>query len=193
MIGLIFPAALGIYLGISIWTIKATVAWAKRTGREAKRWGLTTAIIMYLLVFWDHIPTLLMYKYYCATKAGLWVYKTPEQWKKENPGVAETLTWKENSPQVADGTGDLILQVNERFVWRETFAKTRILPVRISTETIVDTKKHEVMVKRVSIGTGYKGSQELLRFWTAMGPCIPNIKEYGYYQDRFQKMGREIK
>ncbi|ACM21666.1 hypothetical protein Geob_3323 [Geotalea daltonii FRC-32] len=193
MIGLMFLAAFGIYLAFSIWVIKTTIAWAKRTGRGVRRWGLIASLVMYLLVFWDHLPTLLLYKYYCATKAGLWVYKTPEQWMKENPGVAETLTWKENSPQVTNGTGDLILQVNERFVWREAVSKSHILPVRISTETIVDTKKDEVMVKRVSIGAGYRGSLEMLKFWTSMGPCMPKIKEYGYYQDRFHRMGRGIK
>jgi len=47
---------------------------------------------MYNLVFWDLIPTLAMHKYYCANEAGFWVYKTPEQWVKENPGVAKTLS-----------------------------------------------------------------------------------------------------
>ncbi len=47
---------------------------------------------MYNLVFWDLIPTKLLHKYYCATEAGILVYKTPGQWITENPGVAETLT-----------------------------------------------------------------------------------------------------
>ena len=42
---------------------------------------------MYNLMFWGLIPTLAMHKYYCATHAGFWVYKTPEQWMKQNPDL----------------------------------------------------------------------------------------------------------
>ena len=64
---------------------------AVRKEKSGWKWPLGVAVLLYLAVFWDHIPTVLVHKYYCETEAGFWVYKTPEQWKKENPGVMETL------------------------------------------------------------------------------------------------------
>jgi hypothetical protein len=192
MIGLMFLLVFGIYLVVTAWVVKFTAGWARRTRRGVKKWGIAAAFFMYLLVFWDHIPTLLLYKYYCASKAGFWVYKTPEQWKKENPGVAETLTWKSNSPQYDKSDGTRGLRVNERFVWEEKEIDTSILPVTLYEESVIDVKTGEIMVKRVSVGAGYTGGMELLRFWTKLDPFIPSIKEFGYYQKAFAEMGREI-
>lgn len=193
MIGLMVLLALGIYLAISVGVVRWTVRWARRTGRGVKCWGFAAAFAMYMLVFWDHIPTLLLYKYYCATKAGFWVYKTPEQWKKENPGVAETMTWKELSPQFDDQDGARGLRVNERFVWKEKSLNTAILPVRLYVESVLDVKTGAIMIKRVSVGAGYSGGMEFLKFWMTMKPYIVNIKEFGYYQDAFKQMGRKVK
>jgi hypothetical protein len=82
----------GVYLLITLWVVLTTIAWAKRNNRSPLKWGGVAAFVMYNLVFWDWLPTVVAHQYYCATEAGFWVYKTPEQWKEENPGVAETLS-----------------------------------------------------------------------------------------------------
>ncbi len=92
MLGLIVIFAFIAYLLIFTWVTKLVISWAKRNQRNPRLWGILAAFFMYNLVFWDWIPTLLVHKYYCATEAGFWVYKTPEQWKVENPGIAETLS-----------------------------------------------------------------------------------------------------
>ncbi len=92
MLGLVVLFVIGIYLAISALVVWLATRWAKKRGRRGWVWGGVAAFAMYNLVFWDLIPTLAMHKYYCATEAGFWVYKTPEQWVKENPGVAETLS-----------------------------------------------------------------------------------------------------
>lgn len=55
-----------------------------------------------------------MHKYYCLSQAGFWVYKTPEQWVKENPGVMETLTtqrmWLHDTAEGSD-----VVHINQRF------------------------------------------------------------------------------
>ncbi len=193
MIGLMFLLAFGIYLAVSAWVVKATVHWARRTGRGVKRWGFVAAFVMYLLVFWDHIPTLLLHKYYCATKAGFWVYKTPDQWKRENPGWAETLTWQSNAPDYQSPNITHGYRLNERFAWVIKTDESLVLPVRVSYETIVDLANNEVAIKRVNVGAGYIGRFEMLRFWTSLKPCISGKNEFGLYLDEFHQMGREIK
>jgi hypothetical protein len=79
---------LGIYLLISVGVVKAAMAWARRHQRRVWLWGGLAGFIMYNLVFWDWIPTMVAHKYYCDTQAGFTVFKTPEQWKHENPNLS---------------------------------------------------------------------------------------------------------
>jgi hypothetical protein len=92
MLGLVVLFVIGVYLVVSALVVLLAARWAKKRGRRGWVWGGVAAFAMYNLVFWDLIPTLAMHKYYCATEAGFWVYKTPEQWVKENPGGLGTLS-----------------------------------------------------------------------------------------------------
>jgi hypothetical protein len=147
---------------------------------------------MYHLVFWDFLPTLIVYKYYCATKAGFWVYKTPEQWKAENPGVAETLTWRERSPHYEAPGVTAGYQYNERIIWIRKETKASFLPVGLSEEKIVDVKNNEQLVRQVSVWTGAVGT-EITRFWTHFKSYLPKYKEFGKYETAFKELGREVK
>lgn len=91
MIGLMVLMFFAVYLLVSIFVTRKVASWATANNRKPWLWGGLAAFVMYNLVFWDLIPTLVMHKYYCATQAGFWVYKTPEQWMKENPEVMGTL------------------------------------------------------------------------------------------------------
>ena len=200
MIGLIALFVMGIYLAISIFIVRGTARWARRTGRGVKRWAFAAAFGMYLLVFWDHIPTLMLHKYYCATKAGFWVYKTPEQWKAENPGVAETLTWKSNPPDYKVPNITEGYRLNERFAWVIRREQASVLPVRLHYESIIDVKTGETMVKRIVVGSGYGNflvgggeSWNVLKFWVGAELCDSNTTEFYSDIHAFQQMGREIK
>jgi hypothetical protein len=92
MLGLVVLLVIGVYLAISLAVTIFAAHQADKRGKSPWLWGGVAAFAMYNLVFWDLIPTLAMHKYYCSTEAGLWVYKTPEQWVKENPGARGTLT-----------------------------------------------------------------------------------------------------
>jgi hypothetical protein len=92
MLGLVVLLFISAYLLVSALVVWLAARWARQHNRRAWVWGGLAAFAMYNLVFWDWIPTVAMHKYYCATEAGFWVYKTPEQWAKENPGVRETLS-----------------------------------------------------------------------------------------------------
>lgn len=91
MLGLVVIAFIAAYLAVSVLVVWLAVRWARRHNRRAWVWGGLAAFVMYNLMFWDWIPTVVMHRYYCSTEAGFWVYKTPEQWEKENPGVLEVL------------------------------------------------------------------------------------------------------
>ncbi len=183
-----------VYLVISVAIVTLAAKWAKRHKRSPWRWGGAAALGMYLLVFWDHIPTLILHKYYCATKAGFWVYKTPEQWKKENPGVGETLTRKElpTTFKRPDGTFGYIL--NERFIYETRQWHHPILPITISTDSVIDTGRDEAMNKRVSVGSGYGslsvgGDKDNWKFWVHADSCVPKVNP----RKGFENFGRGTK
>ena len=87
MIALLYIAFFMVYGLVSIFVIHKSYRFTK--ARYGKGWvgGWFATLIMYNLVFWDWIPVYVMHKYYCSTQAGFWVYKSPEQWIKENPDM----------------------------------------------------------------------------------------------------------
>jgi hypothetical protein len=90
--GVVVLAAIALYLLIAFGVVRAAVVIARKNGRGTIRWGLGAALVMYLIPLWDWLPTLIAEKYYCANESGLFVYKTADAWKQENPGVLETLS-----------------------------------------------------------------------------------------------------
>jgi hypothetical protein len=88
---ILIVAGMGVYLLISIAIVRCAIRCARNSGGSTKRWGWGAALVMYLIPFWDFLPTLAVHQYYCAVEPGFWVYKTLDQWKQENPGVMEQL------------------------------------------------------------------------------------------------------
>ena len=90
--GIILAGVLALYLLISIGVVTLAVKSARRQGANAKGSGWTAALVMYLIPFWDLLPTIVADQYNCARYAGLFVYRTVDRWKELNPGVLETLS-----------------------------------------------------------------------------------------------------
>lgn len=97
--GFVILVAMGAYLLLSLGVVVGAISYAKKNGKSIKKWGWGAALVMYMIPFWDWIPTVVTHQFYCAKDSGFWVYKTPEQWKAENPGVMETLVEINNSPE----------------------------------------------------------------------------------------------
>ncbi len=122
MLGLMVFGALFLYILISIAVIIAAISWADKSGNRPGTTGLIAALVMYNLVFWDLIPVYGLHSYQCENNAGFTVYKTIEEWKKENPDIAETLTPVENATWQHDGNITRV-PLNQRFVWQTTREK----------------------------------------------------------------------
>lgn len=173
-IAILFFALL--YLAVSVAVVVLTARWAKRHGRRPWRWGGLVALGMYLLVFWDHIPTVLMYKHYCGKEAGLTVYKTLEQWKAENPGAAEKLVARRANAIHSDGKTRF--ELNQRFDWVISTTKLPLFLYR-RTELLVDQQTRETLAELRDFSTGIKnielGSVTLrdYKIWLAYSTCMP--------------------
>jgi len=182
--GLVIFMVMGVYLLISLGVVAGAVVYAQKHGKRAWLWALAAAFVMYNLVFWDWIPTVVAHRYYCEKEAGFWVYKTLEQWKAENPGVMETLPAqsKTGSPtkyeQFDDEYGETTtFLLNERFNWVVTQQDTfRLLPIIRMEQQVKDVKKNNVLARYVDFGTGNSVKNKVgppgpLKFWLRNGHC----------------------
>lgn len=175
MFGLAYLLALGLYLLISIGVVRWAIRYARNYGRSAKRWGWAAAFVMYSLVFWDWIPTVATHQYYCAKESGLWVYKTPEQWKKENPGAMEEL--HQILQPIQRAPYGYVQILDERFAI-ETHRKIPVplLSTAIDEELLMDRKTGDILAKGVNVGSGV-GNMATgggLKFWLNQKPCRAN-------------------
>ncbi len=184
MIGLIVIPAVLLYLLLSIVMVRWAIRYARGAGRSAKRWGWGVALVMYLIPFWDWLPTVATHQYYCAKDAGFWVYKTVDQWKAENPGVMETLVYRKDMPHIQTPYGRATV-LNQRFLY--IYKHDGPLPLnrwRIETE-IRDSKNGEVIAREVSFSTSQERRQagwSGWKFWLDSERCsIENHRDQGSF------------
>ncbi len=182
MIGLLFIIPLAIYFWVVTKISKGTFGWARNRGENPWLWSSLMAIALLAPVFWDFIPIHVLHKYKCATEAGFTVYKTPEQWKAENPGIVSTLVPTVN-PKIMRNENVSSLEINQRFVW-ETESKLPVWHILYRSEDrIVDTKNREVIAKRVDFRSEIRsfmhGTKQRLRdvkIWMGTGDCSVSDK-----------------
>lgn len=94
MIGLMAIIVLGGLLTLAAWVFAKTHKTMLGRGKSravANAWAAGAVVALSLPLTWDAVPTWIAFEYYAHKEAGLTVFKTLEQWKAENPGVAETL------------------------------------------------------------------------------------------------------
>lgn len=195
MIGLMILLFFGMYLAAAIWVTRAAANWAGHNDRSRWRWGGLAAFVMYNLVFWDFIPTLVLHEYYCETQAGFWVYKTPKEWETENPGVAERLVPTKGAP-----TNQLGYILNQRFTWAIKQDDFPLSLVR-RTEEVIDMQTNTSMARYVDFKTGYgnfgtggDGSWRVLKVWLADNHCAEgnlNKGKLSYLVDKFAELGEK--
>ncbi len=185
MSGLLYLIAGYIYWVVSSFLTRSAASAAKKRSIAGWKWGLPMAIIMFHLVFWDLIPTFVTLQYNCITEGGYWVYKTPEQWKIENPNVAKVLFHTKGIDSLSKGDRYNYIDtyyLNQRFDWvveRNRFRQLRYL--RHEEQKIVDKKTGEVMARYIGFNTKIGGgiSWEKIKFWQVGWQCFGGIRNNG--------------
>ena len=167
MIGLMVLGFFAVYLLVSIWVTSKAASWAKANNKKPWVWGGLAAFVMYNLVFWDLIPTLVMHKHYCDTQAGFWVYKTPEQWKVENPETQitelsnHTYAGTDNDHTSTDAINqrfNLVSKLNPVSSW---------LPIYKHEQYVEDVETKQVLIRRKDYLSGYREREGVgqLKVW----------------------------
>jgi hypothetical protein len=174
-----------LYLLVSALVVWGAMRMARKRGIKGWKFGLPAALVMYLIVFWDHVPTLVLHKYYCETEAGFWVYKTPEQWDKENPGVLEKLRPYSNpkwaSVKLKRGVAD---KFNDRFgkldTRQENFDGFILQRKQVS---IVDLATEEILARRVDFLAGPRQADAIWKSWLRKDSCFVGVNRTRIYFD----------
>lgn len=183
MLGLVVLGFLAIYLLLSVFVVRAVMRYAKRTGRNAGWWGLIASLVMYNLLFWEVLPTIVANDYYCRTTAGFKVYKSIEEWKQENPDVVVVARESDTQKRRVTSSGVTRYVLNERFA--VDHKKERPIPflsTTIFTENVIDQIKSEILATATSVGYGH-GSPMLgggwrVIDWFDLKRCYPLREEF---------------
>ncbi len=157
MLALVIFGILIAYLALAVYSVRATVRSARASGLSAKqRWlrGGLVALVFYLIPFWDWIPTVVAHQYYCATEAKFEVFKTVEQWKKENAEVVPTLRFDRDALPRPFGKYDRY-PLNQRIVSDRDPNTNVFLSVRREGARVIDIQNGKVLASYVDFGAGY--------------------------------------
>lgn len=183
------------YLALSVGVVVLVGKWAKKRGRRRWPWFTAAGFFMYLLVAWEQIPTYVVGRYYCATQAGITVYKTPGQWLAENYGLENTLVLQKvpSRTYISDGESDVFL--NKRLVYSVRRYLMSALPVNITTREIHDSYDKSILVRDVAVSAGYdkRGGMGGLAFkvWTGNFLCSPGYSDFLSVMKDYAEIGRE--
>ncbi len=164
MAGLLVFAVLGGYVLISVLIVYRVLRAAPQKKLVA---GILAAIVVTLPVttmFWEYVQTKRTFEKYCREEAKVTIFKTIEQWKKENPGVAETLmpyndkNRPEKRPDINSNLDEEIginEYINSRFIWvvKEKGPIENNVIKRISE--IIDIKTGKIIVRWTDFSSGY--------------------------------------
>lgn len=193
--GFVIIVAMGVYFLISLGVVMLAASHAKKYGKSVMKWGWGAALVMFLIPFWDWMPTVVAHKYYCEKEAGFWVYKTLEQWKAENPGVMETLVANKGASSTRDGddtnfTDTYLLNQRINKVVQEHRASL-VFHVFWHEQDVVDTKSNQVLARYVDFRAGYpngvagiaprSAGLTAVKFWLANGNCSSGENNYGKF------------
>ncbi|MEW8050229.1 MAG: hypothetical protein AB2809_07615 [Candidatus Thiodiazotropha sp.] len=194
MIGLIYLVVMGGHLLLSIWVINLAVKQARKNSKPGWHYGVPAGIAMFLVLYWDLIPTHAVHRCYCLVDGGFTVNKTLDEWKRENLGVAETLV--PNKEPGATTTGNRHrYTLNQRFVW-DIYTTKHLFGIRKKDKRIIDLVTGEALATYIdfdtdirAIGLGVRDTRDL-RIWLAANSCEIDSRENNL--SRFNTFENEI-
>ncbi|MES9924121.1 MAG: hypothetical protein ABW152_08520 [Candidatus Thiodiazotropha endolucinida] len=195
MIGLIYLIVMGGHFLLSIWVINLAVKQARKKSKPGWHYGVPVGIAMFLVLYWDLIPTHAVHRYHCLVDGGFMVNKSLEEWRQENPGVAETLVPNdEPGATISDNRRRYIL--NQRFVW-DVYTTKHIFGIRKKDKRVMDVVTGETLATYVDFDTDIRALSleprnfRDLRLWLASNSC--EIDGRKLHRRKFSEFLNEVK
>lgn len=184
MIGLMYLMAAAVYLVIMIKAVG--FAWKKglASGSRKRAWiyGILAFLLVYLPVFWDHIPTVVAHRYYCAKDGGVHVYKDPQEWLAEHKGEIESLRVKAGGEHVGailpDGWERSHL-INKRVAFDALYQSFHVffgVDLERDSRRLVDVVENKVLVTYTNYGSYRSFNSGGLKFWLNFTGCSDGLR-----------------
>jgi len=139
---------------------------------------------------------LFLHQYLCATKHGMWIYKTVDEWKRENPGVAENLVANDSIVHTNVEGSARGYMLNDRFSWEIKHREypAPFLPVSTREEYIMDNESREIVGRYVRVSSGYGspmvgGALNSWKTWLKMPSCNSDYKKFSAFNTEIKYIG----
>ena len=196
MIGLLLLGFFAVYFLVSFLILKSTVSWAKKRGRSRWVWGALSAVLMYNLVFWDWIPSIVLHEKYCNSEASRTVYISPERWLVQERLDGSELVLTKAERKSSRSNNSSIYPMNSRVSY--IIAKEVRWPSILRFEgKYVDIETGKVLAESVDFESGGCSRNDSImdyRFWMnrcgCKGPMKSSHDEFNNLEIMYQKMGR---
>lgn len=183
MFGLVVLAVAALYFSVMFMAVRW--AWRSEIGQggtrgRAFRKAFFVFLLIYLPVFWDHIPTLVVHRAMCAKDAGFTAHVDAQQWHEKNADAVAAVNGlsrreREASVQLPTAPDGFDRYVGFGGLLRSDYKYERVVPwltVGRTEQRVADAKTGEVLAVAIDYGAGGPSSAENLRWWLRTGGCF---------------------
>lgn len=182
MLGLTYAGAFALYTAL----LFVVVRWAWRKGRSnagGTARGIGFAVLAFLCVFlpvfWNLIPTLLVHRYYCARDAGFAVRVPAEQWRVQHRQEIETVNRLPRDRREATSSSQTLPDGFARFTYfggllASDFKAEPVEGWGISVRRLTWRKVDAVTGMPLATATDYQTGDNDIRFWLNAPGCVQN-------------------
>jgi hypothetical protein len=200
MIGLMYLIAAVFYIGLMVVAVRFgwRMGGAKNGSRKrAAAYAFIGFLIVYLPLFWDHIPTLLLHRYYCAKDAGLTVYVSPEQWMKEHfdeldQARISSVQERVKTIQLPNGWRRSMANQKVAFETKNDSVGPSLIKINRSQVRLIDISTQHALATYVGYSAGQPFESGGLRLWMNMGSCSSSevIGQLSVLHSKFELLGK---
>lgn len=192
MAGLVALLIGGVYLLLSVIVIHVAMRWAVRTNKDPRMWGVVVASLLLFVPLWEVLPTIVANRYYCATKAGFYLYENLEQ--RQNEATDFVIGGERGGPQSAmPNFGPRKHSPSKRFsTITESSRPVPFISTTVTESKIIDTKTGQVLAKVVGVGYGYGnpmlGGKWRLVDWLPLERCSPGRRDFVKFENALKNI-----
>jgi hypothetical protein len=181
MLGLMYLGAAALYLALMFFV----VLWAWRIGRanggsrlKGAGFGLVGFLVVYLPVFWNLVPTVLVHRHYCEKDAGFFVQMPADQWHATHESEVELINKLSRNLREATSPTTLLPGGSGRSTHFNGLLASDFKSERLSTWSVdlrrltwrtVDARTGAVLATVVDYQTGPAPD---MRFWVRRPSCF---------------------
>jgi len=170
--GLVYISGFVIYAAVAIVVVYAVSRLAsKHRALWASAWGLG----FFLIPFWDLIPTLAAFHYYCKRDAGVEIRVPIDEWKRTNSELLSPSRQDSRAP--ATRVGRYLRAPLNQYIAGETLSppEPMFLTVARLESRVIDVRTDAVLARLVNFRSGFPGIGDLgkgtWKLWLSRESC----------------------